>query len=281
MATEQAASPEKDNSQVAEMAAKGDSALTGEDSKGVSSLTKGAAPELPHAWMSGLTAEQKADADLVKSLSKFEKGIPDLARSYTELEKKQSQSLLVPNEKASPEERARFLKALGVPDKPEDYKLEKTKLPKTMALDAEMEKAYLEIAHKAGMTAEQVNAVYQWYMPTFAKQIEEARVLVKTTMEQAETQLRKEFAGEYDAIAIYKDRAFREFFDAEAAGLFEKSGLGNAIPIVRGFMKLGKSMGEHVFADGSRGAHTETGTIGKRTDEQLANALYNKDKKGT
>jgi hypothetical protein len=277
METNQATSPEKDNSAVAEAAAK-DVVPTDED-KGTSSLTKGAAQELPHAWMSGLTAEQKADADLVKSLSKFEKGIPDLARSYAELEKKQGQAVAIPNEKATPEERARYLKAIGVPDKAEGYKLGEVQLPKGIVPDEVMAKAFLETAHKAGLTAEQVKAVYGWYMPAFAKQLTEAGRLVKLTSEQAEAKLREELGADFDAAQTYKERAFRTFFDEEAAGLFVKSGLGNSPSVLKGFIKLGKSISEHVFADGSRGAAMETGTFGKRTDEQLANALY--DKKGT
>jgi hypothetical protein len=262
-----------------ESTAKSDSALTADTTTNQSTeapSAPSAASSLPHAWMNGLTTEQKANADLIKSLSRFEKGIPDLAKNYAEAEAAKGKTVVVPSEGASKEEKATYLKAIGVPEKPDGYKLQDVKLPKKVEVDEEMTKAFLEVAHKNGLTPEQVSAIYGWYMPAFAKQFENLGKAVTMNAEQCEGKLREEFGVDYELAMTHKDRAFRRYFDEEAAKLFTASGLGNSPAIIRGFHKMGKEFAEHSFADGSRGAATDSGTFGHRSDKELASALYGK-----
>jgi len=274
MAENQAAAPDKDNAAAAEPTAKEGSLLTGEG-EGTTSSTEGDTPKLPHAWMNGLTTEQKADVELIKNLSKFEKGIPDLAKSYGELSSKLSQALVVPNETATEEERARFRKAIGVPEKSEDYKLEKPKLPGGLEYDEDVEKDLLALAHKLNMSNEQADAVHTFYSTTLAKQIMDARKVVKTTEAEAEAQLRKDLGADYDAAQTYKERAFKEFFSEDGlAQLFVQTGLGNHPGIIKAFVKMGKAFSEHGFVDGSRGANVESGEIGKRSFDEIASTIY-------
>lgn len=286
MAVDQAASPATENSSVADTAAKGDSALTGTEAEGAASSTKGAPTGLPHAWMGGLTAEQKADADLVKSLSKFEKGIPDLARSYAELEKKQSQMLAIPNEKASPEDRTRFQKALGVPEKPEDYKLDKVEL-KHITPDTQRVSALLAVAQKNGVSQTAMNELYKAFMLSADQDFATLKKVGDAAREKALVLLKGELGARFDEAIVRKDRALEMVGkkNPEAMGRYIKwadtSGAGNEVANIEMWAVIGELIGEHAFVDGSRGAHMETGTFGTRTDQQLASALYDKSKKGT
>jgi len=269
----QATGPVQDNPGAVEDPAKGETLLTGGDT---TPLAEGVTPGLPHAWMTGLTTEQKADADLVKSLSKFEKGIPDLARSYAELEKKQSQVISIPNETATEEEKARYRKAIGVPEKPEDYKLEKVELPEGITTDEEMQKAFLQIAHTTELNDKQVNAINQWYMKAIGGQILAAQKVVKTTQAEAETALRQKLGADYDAAHTYMERGFKHYATPRVAALFAKTGIGNEPEVIEMFSKIGKSISEHEFVDASRGEHVETGKVGERSDEEIAEVLYGK-----
>ena len=85
--------------------------------------------------------------------------------------------------------------------------------------------------------------------------------------------------ADYDAAMTYKARAVKKFLSEAAATRFEKTGLGNDPEIIKMFSEIGKAMGDHFFAEGSRGEKTEAGTFGTRTNEQLANALYPTPKK--
>jgi hypothetical protein len=264
METEQVAAPVEDKTVAEGVAGQGSSALT-EPTK---PATEGVTPAVPAepaakpAWVAQLEGDLQKD----DKLTQF-KTISELGKAYRELEGKLSKEA-VPGEKATADEVAKF------------YKLEDVKLPKTIVPDKEMASAYLDACRKAGVSAEQAKAIYGWYMPAFAKQLTDASRLVKMSSEQAEAKLREEFGADFDAAQTYKERAFRTFFNEEAANLFVKSGLGNSPSVIKGFIKLGKSISEHAFADGSRGAAMESGTFGKRTEDQLASALY-PEKKGT
>lgn len=263
METEQVAAPETDKTVTEGVAGQGSSALT-EPTK---AATEDAKPAVPAdvaarpAWVAQLEGDLQKD----EKLTQF-KTISELGKAYRELEGKLSKEA-VPGEKASADEVAKF------------YKLEDVKLPKTITPDKEMAGAYLDACRKAGVSAEQARALYGWYMPAFAKQLSDASKIVKLSSEQAETQLREELGADFDAAQTYKERAFRQFFNEEAANLFVKSGLGNSPSIIKGFIKLGKSISEHAFADGTRGAAMESGTFGRRSDSELASLLYG-EKKG-
>ena len=271
--------PNTDNPAVVGNPAEEGSVLTGKV-EGTPPLAASAPTELPHAWMNGMTTEQKADADLIKSVSKFEKGIPDLVGSYATLEKKLSQAVSVPNETATEEEKARYRTAIGVPEKSEDYKLGEVSLPEGMTVDEAMQKDFLKLAHDAGLSNAQAGGIYQWYMKTYGEQVVAAQKIVKTTQEEANTALRNKLGAGYDAAQTYMERAFAAYGTEHVAKLFAISGVGNDPEVIEMFMKIGKSTSEHGFVDGSRGEHLESGTVGNRTDEQIAKQMYPDKKEG-
>ena len=268
-----AAAPDPDNAAGEGNAGKG-TVLTGAAEGAVTPLAEGAPIELPHAWMNGMTTEQKADADLIKSVSKFEKGIPELVGSYVELEKKQSQSVSVPNETATDEEKARYRKAIGVPEKSEDYKLGEVKLPADLTIDEAMQKGFLETAHSLNLSGVQADKLYQWYMDSMGKQIVDARLIVKTTEDEARAIVQKELGAGYAEAEGHMNRLFEQFGTPEVAKLYRISGIGNHPEVIKMHMKMGKAIGDHKFVDGSRGEHPGTGVVGQRTDAQIAEIMY-------
>ena len=261
-----------------ESTAKDASVLTA-DTKPVASttpsLTAGTTPALPQPWMSGLTSEQKANAELIKSLSSFEKGIPDLVEFYASAEAAKGKAVVVPSEGASKEELAAFRKAIGVPEKPDDYKLDEVKLPNGETLDPEWDKNLKALAHKINISQGQLNELHKWYFADLA----EAMKFVKTTSQEAHAALRKEMGADYEAAMTCKARAVKKFLSEAAATRFEKTGLGNDPEIIKMFAAIGKEMGDHVFVEGTRGEKPGAGPFGQRTDEQLAQALYPSAKK--
>ena len=86
---------------------------------------------------------------------------------YRELESKFSQGGLVkiPGPKATDEEKAAFRKAVGVPEKPDDY-LGKLTLPEGKVLgdaDKPLAESFVKALHPAGATPEVVSAAINWY----------------------------------------------------------------------------------------------------------------------
>jgi len=263
------AAPEKGTALDSKAPAAGTGETTPE--KGTAPASQGgAAPALPHGWMAGLTPEQKTNADLVKGLSAFEKGLPDLVRYYADAESAKGKTTAVPGEKATPEEMAAFRKAVGVPEKSEDYKLEKITLPDGKEADPEWEKELKELAHKANVSQGQLSSIHKWYFTKLAGEMK----IVKTTMDEALQTMRKKLGSRYDLWNTHKTRAFEKFGDPELAALFETTGLGNHPRMLKMFGDIGEALSEHVFAQGDRGGKPESSGFGKRSEEELAANLY-------
>lgn len=278
MLNDPAAAPNVDNAAAVEPPAKDATLLTGGDGGADPSLTAGDTPTLPHAWMQGMTTEQKADEKLIEAVSKFEKGIPDLVKSYSELETKLSQSVVFPNEQATEEEKVQYRKAIGVPETKEDYKLEKGKLPGDLEYDEDMEKAFREIAHKEGYTNAQANALFGWWTAKLAQDIVDARKIIKTTQAEVEQQLRNELKGEYEPTKAFMDRAVEKFCGPDIKALLVQSGLGNYPGFFKMFAAIGKAISEHPFVDGSRGGSATGGQVGQRSFDEIAEAVYPEEK---
>jgi hypothetical protein len=274
MSDQTVVAPVEDNATATETPAKAGATLLTSVVEATPPLAEGATPVLPHAWMNGLTSEQKADASLIESLSKFPKGIPDMAKTYAELEKKSSSAAVVPNEESTDEEKARYRTARGVPGKPEDYKLEEVELPQGISVDVETQKAFLEVAHGLGLNDGEVNAINKWYMQKVGQEIADAIKVVDVTQEQALESFMKRHGTQAEANRTYMERGFSDLATPGLRALLDMSWVGNAPEILDMMVKHGKAIGNHEFVDGSRGESVDLNPIGKRTDEEISAVLY-------
>lgn len=94
-------------------------------------------------------------------ISRFEKGgVPELAKSYVELSKSASGKVKIPDTKAPPEEWAKFNALLGMPEKPDGYKIEKKE---GSPFDENFVGAMKPVFHKAGLRQEQLDIIRQGY----------------------------------------------------------------------------------------------------------------------
>lgn len=115
-----------------------------------------------------------------------------MAKSHAGLEQllgKKSKSVLVPNDKSTPEELAEYRKAMGVPDKPEDY-LERIRpeiMPEGVQFDDNLAKAAAAIAQKhnippaalrelAALQMTQVQALNQTVTAAAMQELESGKV---------------------------------------------------------------------------------------------------------
>jgi len=247
-----------------------DSALTASEAEGTdTSLTQSAAPELPDKWMAALDSDLKSDKDAVKLLENFKRGLPDIAKAYVELKRK-PEGLRIPDATATTEEMAAFRKAIGVPENPTDYKLEKPDLPEDLEIDPQWDEELRKKAHELNMTQGQTEELRQWYFKRFVSDMKP----VKTTMEEANKLLRKEWGTDYEVAQAYKARAVKKFLTPELSVLFGKTGIGNHPAVLKMFKAIGQAMSDHFFAEGSRGERPEAAAFGQRSQSQIADILY-------
>lgn len=146
-----------------------EAALEGEDASHPEEIPEG----IPEKFRDAETGKLRVDA---------------LLKSYLELEKRLSQRFAPPGPEAPEEERARFRRALGVPDSFEDYSIE----PKHAACgpDAGVNRRL----HEAGFTCEQVQLVYDLAAERLLPLIAEAAADYEAQKQMAK--LAQDFGGE-------------------------------------------------------------------------------------
>lgn len=91
------------------------------------------------------------------------KGLEDLAKTAREQSKLLGNAIRVPGKDATEEEREAFLNKLGRPEKPDGYDFKPPEdLPENLPYDAERASSFRALAHKAGLTQAQAQAVHDW-----------------------------------------------------------------------------------------------------------------------
>jgi len=109
-----------------------------------------------------LVKEIEHDPDLLKDIQKF-KGMPEFFDDWRTRRDSLKGTLRIPKDGASKEEWDRYFKATGRPDNPQDYALDKSKLPEGMVYDKPFADAFQAKAHKLGLPVKAVQELYDWY----------------------------------------------------------------------------------------------------------------------
>jgi hypothetical protein len=252
-------------SPAAEKTEQDSSILTGKTqaAEGTTPSAEGAASETPK-WMAQLPEDLKSS----KSLTRYPT-IGDLGKAYVDLEGKLGSAVTLPGPQATDEERARYRKAIGVPDKPTDYKIERVKLPG--GLFEGMDDRFLALAHTMGMTPDQAKLFHAFYNKEIVTTLKDKLTLVKSTIQETETAMRTKHGATYETVATNWDRGLRAYFSEHAIQLFARSGLGNDQDILEGFAKIGATVVEHKFVDGK--------PAGAGAPKPLEELMYGPEKK--
>ena len=223
------------------------------------------------AWMSQLPDALKSN----ETLSKFQ-NLGDLGSKFLEvdgevakLNDKLGNTIPKLSENASDVEKAAFFKSLGVPEKAEEYDIQKPDLPEGIPYDETLEQKFRQTAHSLGCTPAQVKGIYDMFLgynvgihQQVVKGIEENREKAKTTLQNI-------WKG--DAFPQNKEKATKTFFKiVEAAepppefggkdgmrNWFDENGLGDAPQILWLFSRIHDLISDDGFVQGSFGGTKE------------------------
>ncbi len=269
--------------------------------------------EQPQDWRTGLpddlkesATKFKTPAELVQSIrakpSDWREGIPDdlkpVAERFTSREdairaiqafQKRDGQVRVPGKDASDAEKAAYLKAIGVPGKPEEYEF--PVLPKEELTDdikanrQEWGKRFHELGVPKAMAKQLIDYVSQDGAKHMQAQVEADKQFAKAQ----EDALRAEWKGaDFDKNHTLANRAFadlaqRNGLDVEALRKIEtKDGrfLMDRAEIVRMFAGIGREMAEGTLGPTLTAAESETidGQI-QDVRKQIAEAQANGDSK--
>jgi hypothetical protein len=149
-------------------------------------------------WTSKLPEEL---GDYRNGLAKF-KTVADFAKSYQGLEQKlgsNAKMVAIPDDKSKPEEVAEYRKAMGIPEKPEDYKLMPEKFPEGVTpWPKELIAPFETIAHKfnvppAAMKAFMEENIRQHVMSTAAQ-----GEMIQASLAKGREELQKKFGDKFE-----------------------------------------------------------------------------------
>lgn len=196
---------------------------------------QGGADQVP-GWISGLPDDLKTNETFTgfKTVGDFAKHHLETAGKVTDLEGKLAGAIVKPGDDATDEQRAAFRQAIGVPEKPEDYKLER---PDDIPVNEGMEAWFRSEAHAADISQEAAQKLYN----AWNTKLSQAREAAKTSCVDT---LRGEWKDSYDANLEITKRAAKQFGGDDIMTFFEETGLGNDPVMFRTFLNIGKAMME-------------------------------------
>ena len=190
----------------------------------------------------------------------------DMAKSALDLRQKLSKAITVPGEDASDEDRAKFRKAVGVPDSPDGYEVNiPDDLPDNVKAAQQSDQAkarfdeFRKAMHDAGAPKGAAEAALGMLFRFLG---EDAQVLAgdnEKVLDTADAAIRKEWGRDYNANNNAAQAAFRQFADDKVKGELShfiylgpdesRRGLpANADPGLLGmFAKVGRRMSEDGF----------------------------------
>lgn len=237
-----------------------------------------AAINIPQNWKDILPQEYK-DAAWLKNIS----DIPTLVKSHAHMQKMVgADKIAVPSKNATPEEWKAVYEKLGLPAKPEEYKVEIDPKFKDK-MDEDFVKGLSTKAHEAGILPHQAKKVAEW----FAEENEKAFVTQQKELEAHIAAgidgLKKEWGTAYQEKVNQAKVALKELGGEELTKYVRESGLGKNAAFIKIMAKAGELLAEDRIRDGdgnqSEGHLTPSQARAKLQEikADIKSPYYNKD----
>ena len=202
-----------------------------------------------------LTKTLKTDPKVAAFTGKF-KALDDLVKSAMEADSKLGGMVAIPREDAPEAERQAFYAKLGVPTKPEDYKL--TTDGKNLT-DSDLAE-YRTLAHKMNLTQKQAQAFVDAASKTAQDLTEGYKAKMVEAAKATESALKQEWGEKYQQNYSIMQRGWRAFGNQDLARELDSSGLGNSPAIAKLLLKLGTLVQEDSGAPGMPKSIQKAGT---------------------
>lgn len=179
------------------------------------------------------------------------KTIGEVFKGYGEAQKLiGAKGVIIPGEKATPEEWDKFHNTLGRPEKPDGYKLTPIEnLHPELKITPEVENGFKAFMHKHGLTGKQAEGLYKEYFGMISQSLVKRDEKATADKHTAETALRAELGGEYDNGVNKAKRLVEKFGGNDAREAF--GDLGNNPVVLRTLVNISKQFSEDGFIKGS------------------------------
>jgi nicotinamidase-related amidase len=179
-----------------------------------------------------LDGKVKEHEGIIESLnSKLTNSIPKLGESPTD------------------EEKAAYLKALGVPEKPTDYEFPQKEGEEN---DPKMIEWAQNTFHAAGIPKEHASYIAEQFN-SFVKGLHTADLEAKETAKtDAENKLKTEWGADFDKNIEFTKRGWKKFSNTEFDAFSEETGIGNHPALIKFVYNVGQAMGEDFSPPGAQ-----------------------------
>ena len=242
-------------------------------------------------WREGLPDDLKELATKIASPA-------DALRSIQQFRKRESQ-VRVPGKNATPEENAAYRKAIGIPEKPEEYQF--PDLPQGMQLTDDVKasrQVWSKRFHELGLPANAVKALSQFANEDAQQQLLNQIDADKAFATKQDEALKKEWRGEdYEANKQLANRAFNDIANRAGINLetltqiktSDDRFLMDNAAMVKIFAVIGREMSEgnlgpsmneterETVQDQIRSIRAEIETAKSRGESKRANQLYQRE----
>lgn len=228
-------------------------------------------PAAEPSWRDDLPDEVRDHASIQKYSS-----VESLAKGYINASSMLGQDKLTMPK--SDEDWGEFYNKMGRPDTAADYQFDPVDLPEGTPFDEAMLDNFKEVAHEAGLSAKQANALQKWYMEKTGEQFEGMVRSAEDEMAEAQSSLRKEWGNAYDQKLNQAMRAIREFGGDDLANELDDTGLGNNVQLIKAFAEAGsKIMGDTTIEGQAENARTPAQLKAEIARIQSDPAFYDAD----
>lgn len=214
-----------------------------------------AGPPPPADWMTTLPPDMQANP----ALATFKgKGVDEVVKSYLNAQQLiGAKRIALPGEKATPEERAEFFKAIGRPESFDKYSEGAIKPAEGLVIDQAGLKTAREAFFNLGLTDDQQKGVMDFYFKGMNEATGKITQNANQQKEQADAQLHQEWGQNYDTNMNIVNATLSKFMTEEARQELQGP-LGNNLGLIKMLHSMGKAMLEDHSPSGA--SKLEVGT---------------------
>lgn len=200
------------------------------------------------------------------------KTVGEVIKGYGEAQKLiGAKGVILPGEKATPEEIDKFYNTIGRPEKPDGYKLSPLEnLHPEIKLSPEDEMGFKALMHKHGLTARQADGLYKEYFGMISGSLTKRDEGMQASKHEAEKALRTDWGADYDKNLNSAKRLIEKFGGANAREAF--GDLGNNPQVLKTIANIAKKFSEDGFI---KGAEVQNGEV-KEAQQRITDIMLNK-----
>jgi hypothetical protein len=214
----------------------------------------------PENWKEGLPEELRSAASITAI-----QDIPSLAKSYVEAQKMVGkEKIVVPDEFATEDDwRSNVWGKLGLPEKAEEYKLDK---PKDSPIEDQFVDELKKVAWESGVLPKQAAKLLEFFNEKSSSYLEDVKVKAKEEREAGLEALKKEYGEAFESRVTLAKRLIKEGADADKVEQWNKqldeTGLGDHPLFIDMLATMGKKLLSEDVIKGETG-----GKLGKTPEE--------------